>query len=137
MQLKERVLHAVIFEIGAVAVSTIAVLLASSTVAGGTALGVSVIMATIAMVWNFVFNYGFDKVFTAPREARSLAFRVFHTLFFEAGLVIFTIPVLAVMLGLSLWQAFWADVGLTVLITVYAFIFNWLYDHVRLKFVAA
>ncbi|WP_373280037.1 chlorhexidine efflux transporter [Moraxella lacunata] len=42
---------------------------------------------------------------------------------------------IAYLLGLTLWQAFLADVGLTVAITVYALIFNWIYDNIRLKFI--
>ncbi len=37
---------------------------------------------------------------------------------------------------LSLWQAFLADLGLSLLITVYALVFNWVYDHARLKWMA-
>lgn len=136
MTLKERVFHAVLFEIGAVTVSTVAVLIISPNL-GGTALGVSVLMAMIAMVWNFVFNSLCDKIFTAPRETRGLGFRICHTLLFECGLLVASIPMIAHFLRLTLWQAFMADIGLTVLITLYALAFNWLYDNMRVKFVAA
>lgn len=135
MTLKERLFHAVLFEIGAVSVATAAVLIVSPNT-GGTALGVSVLMAVIAMVWNFVFNSLFDKIFTAPRETRGFGLRLFHTLAFECGLLFATVPLIAYFLQLSLWQALMADIGLTVLITVYALIFNWVYDNARLKFVA-
>ncbi|QIW16854.1 hypothetical protein A4G20_05030 [Pasteurellaceae bacterium RH1A] len=134
MSLKERLFHSVLFELGAIAVSSLLVL-AFSNVETGTALSAGIAMAIMAMVWNFVFNYGFDKIFTAPRETRGLGLRIFHTISFEAGLLIFTIPMIAYLLDLSLWQAFLADVGLTVVITVYALIFNWVYDNLRLKFV--
>lgn len=100
-------------------------------------MGVGILMAAMAMVWNLVFNSVFDKIFTAPRETRGLGLRVFHTLAFEGGLLLATVPLIAHFLQLTLWQAFWADVGLTLLITVYALFFNWIYDHARLKFVAA
>lgn len=136
MTLKERLLHSVLFEIGAVSVAAVTMLLASSQ-KGSTAVGVSVLMAMIAMVWNLVFNSVFDKIFTAPRQTRGLGLRVLHTLAFEGGLLLATVPLIAHFLQLTLWQAFWADVGLTLLITVYALFFNWIYDHARLKFVAA
>lgn len=134
MTLKERVLHSILFELGAITLATVLVL-AFSDVQAGSAIGVSVVMAVMATVWNFVFNYGFDKVFTAPRETRGFGLRVFHTVAFETGLLAFTIPVIAYLLGLTLWQAFLADVGLTVAITVYVLIFNWIYDNIRLKFI--
>lgn len=135
MTLKERIFHSVLFEIGAVSVATAAVVLVSPE-KGGTALGVGVLMAMIAMAWNFIFNGIFDRIFTAPRETRRLGLRIFHTLTFECGLLFATVPLLAYFLELTLLQAFLADVGLTVLITFYALIFNWIYDNVRLKFVA-
>lgn len=61
--------------------------------------------------------------------------RVFHTVAFETGLLIFTIPVVAYLLKLTLWQAFLADLGITLSVMVYALIFNWIYDNIRLKFV--
>lgn len=42
---------------------------------------------------------------------------------------------IAYLLNLTLWQALLADIGLTILITVYALIFNWIYDNIRLKFI--
>lgn len=134
MTLKERVLHSILFELGAITLATVLVL-AFSDVQTGSAIGVSVVMAVMATVWNFVFNYGFDKLFTAPRETWGFGLRVFHTVAFETGLLVFTMPVIAYLLGLTLWQAFLADVGLTVTITVYAPIFKWIYDNIRLKFI--
>lgn len=136
MTLKERIFHSVLFEVGAVSVASLAVFLFSPE-KGGTAIGVGILMAAIAMVWNLIFNTIFDKIFTAPRETRGLGFRLFHTFAFECGLLFATVPLIAHFLQLTLWQAFLADIGLTVIITVYALIFNWIYDNVRLKFVAA
>lgn len=129
---KERVLHALIFEIGAVCLSA-AVVLLFSDMGAHLALGLGVVMSVMAVLWNFVFNCLFDKVFTKPRQTRSLGVRLLHTISFEGGLLIFTIPVVAYMLKLTLWQALLADVTLTVLITLYALVFNFVYDHWRLK----
>lgn len=134
MNLTERVFHSVLFEMGAVTVATIAVTTASNT-ATDTAIGVSIVMAIMAMALNFTFNYLFDKIFTGKREERGFSFRLFHTFAFEGTLLLFTIPTLAYMLEITLGQALFADIGLTLLITLYALIFNWIYDHIRLKFV--
>lgn len=134
MSLKERLLHSLLFEIGAVTVASVVVLVLS-TVKPSTAIGTGVAMALMAMVWNLVFNAGFDKIFTEPRQNRSFGLRLFHTISFELGLLVFTIPMIAYLLNLTLWQALLADIGLTILITVYALIFNWIYDNIRLKFI--
>ncbi|WP_077552961.1 PACE efflux transporter [Rodentibacter ratti] len=134
MTLKERLLHSALFEIGAVGVSTIAMLLVSPD-KGSVALGVGILMSVVAMVWNLIFNSLFDKIFTAPRETRGIVIRILHTVMFECGLLIATVPMIAYFLQLTLWQALMADIGLTILIMIYALIFNWIYDNVRLKFV--
>ncbi|THA01149.1 PACE efflux transporter [Rodentibacter pneumotropicus] len=134
MTLKERILHSVLFEIGAVGVSTIAVLW-NSPEKGSDALGVGILMSLVAMVWNLIFNSIFDKIFTAPRETRGLGIRILHTVMFECGLLIATVPMIAYFLQLTLWQALVVDIGLSILIMIYALIFNWIYDNIRLKFV--
>lgn len=57
--------------------------------------------------------------------------RVFHVILFELGLLVLTIPVMAVILGVSLYQALIMDIGVTIFITLYAFVFNFIYDHIR------
>lgn len=135
MKLKERFFHAILFEIGAILVASFAMLAAGMGDAHA-AFGVSVAMAFVAMLWNFIFNWGFDKVFIANREERSVLLRIFHTLTFEAGLLIATIPMIAYALNLTFWQALVTDIALTALITIYGFLFNLAYDLVRLKFVS-
>ncbi|TCJ98773.1 putative membrane protein [Volucribacter psittacicida] len=132
MPLKERIFHAILFEIGAISVSALAVMLTGQATAQ-TAFTTTFLIGTIAMFWNFVFNYFFDKWATGKREQRSVKLRIFHTLSFEGGLLLFTIPVIAYFLQLTWLQALLADIGLTLLITVYAFFFNWGYDLLRVK----
>ena len=38
---------------------------------------------------------------------------------------------------MSLWETFVTDISLTLLILVDAYIFNYIYDHVSLRFVTA
>lgn len=134
MSIKERIVHSVLFEMGAVLLSAfIALLFFQVTV--GAAVTVGLVISALAMMWNFLFNLGFDKVFTAPRESRGFGVRLFHTLSFEGGLLVITIPVVAYLLKISLWQAFMLDIGMTVAIVIYTLIFNWIYDHARLRFI--
>lgn len=130
MTAKERVFHAVLFECGAIAVSLL-ILKLFGTKNMNAALGVSILMAFMAMAWNVVFNWVFDKVFTGERLHRGIGVRLLHVGLFEGGLLLFTVPVIACVLKVSLWQAFLMDIGLASAITVYAFIYNWGYDWVR------
>ncbi|PKG37890.1 hypothetical protein CXF74_16535 [Psychromonas sp. Urea-02u-13] len=53
-----------------------------------------------------------------------------HVVLFEAGLLIFTIPVMAFILHVSLWEAFILDLG----VTLYVFLFNFIDDNVRVSY---
>ncbi|CAK3089864.1 putative membrane protein [Vibrio crassostreae] len=126
----ERVFHSVLFEVLAVTLSIIG--LAIFTEHDVNALsGTMIVVATIAMIWNYCFNRIFDRYFTGEKSQRSLKLRIFHVVLFEAGLLIATIPVMAFLLNVGIWQAFLMDIGVTIFITIYAFVFNLIYDHVR------
>ena len=129
MTMKERLIHTALFELGAVIVGS---LLAVKFSTANPKLAV-VGLVSIAMVWNFLFNIGFDKVFTAPRETRSLGVRLLNSVGFKLGLMLATVPVMMILFELSLWQAVGADMVLTIGIMIYALMFNWIYDKVRLK----
>lgn len=135
MSLFERVWHSLLFEFGAIVVSMLVVWVVGTDIHWNLALSVSVAISIMAMLWNFVFNYCFDKVMTVKREHRSMYIRVVHTVLFEFGLLIFTVPFIAYYLDLSFVQALLADIGLTVVVAVYTFIFNWVYDLLRLRWV--
>lgn len=136
MKVWERFFHSVLFEIGAMVIGAVAVLLAGDFSLEAAA-GTGVTMSVMAMVLNFFFNYVFDKFATGKREERSLKLRILHTVCFECTLLIFTIPVVAYLLELSLWHAFLADMGLSLTIMVYALFFNWGYDIIRAKIINA
>ena len=101
------------------------------------AAGVTVVMSLMAATWAFIYNYGFDRIFTGPREDRTPLQRIIHAVGLEGGLLLATVPFIAYALNMSLWETFVTDISLTLLILVDAYIFNYIYDHVRLRFVTA
>ncbi|MPY24213.1 PACE efflux transporter [Shewanella sp. YLB-07] len=130
MKTNERIFHAVLFEVLAVSLSIMG--LAMFTNYDVTALsGTMIVVATIAMIWNFIYNWIFDQFFTGEKTQRTLSLRIFHVVLFELGLLIATVPVMAYLLNVSIWEAFVMDIGVTIFITIYAFTFNWVYDNVR------
>lgn len=134
MNLYERIFHAILFEVLAVILTVIGLSIFTNHHTGALT-GVVVLISIIAMVWNFIFNWIFDKFFTTSRETRNFKIRLMHTLLFEGGLLCMTLPLVAYILKISLWQAFILDLAMTLFIIVYALIFNWVYDHARLKFI--
>lgn len=91
---------------------------------------VSVGSATIAMLWNYVYNIGFDRAMQrlAGSTYKSVPIRVMHAVLFEAGLLLVLAPFIAWYLGVGLWHAVVMDVSFSLFYLVYAFVFNWSYD---------
>lgn len=133
MSLYERIFHAILFEVIAVILTVIGLAFFTQHDTG-ILTGVVILISLIAMAWNMLFNWIFDRYFTASRETRGLKIRLLHTFLFEGGLLCMTLPLVAYILKISLWQAFILDLAMTIFIMIYTLIFNWIYDHLRLKF---
>ena len=127
----DRVRHALLFE--AVA---LAIFIPGSAAVFGQPMQhmgvIGIVSATIATLWNFVFNVGFDRVMLRLRGSvhKTIVIRVVHTLLFEAGLVVMLIPMIAWYLGIGLWAALLMDVAIVIFYLAYGFLFNIAYDRV-------
>lgn len=89
----------------------------------------SVAASAIAMTWNLVYNWGFER--WEARQAtggRGFARRAAHALGFEAGLVLALVPLMAWWFDVGLIEAFLLDIGLIVFFLVYTFVFNLAFD---------
>ncbi len=127
----DRIRHAVLFELIGIAIFTpAAAWLFGQPIAHMGVVGI--ISATVAMVWNFVFNLGFDHTLVrfTGRVAKTIPIRVAHAVLFEAGLVIVLIPMIAWYLGISMRAALMMDVTIVAFYLTYAFAFNLAYDSV-------
>ncbi|HDC4523112.1 PACE efflux transporter [Enterobacter kobei] len=131
---KERIFHAVIFEVIAnvIIALSLAWLMNVSILQSGS---LSVISALTATAWNFVFNKLFDSLQKKYRFQRTLLVRAIHAVGFETGLIITLIPVAMVMLDLPITEAFFVEIGLVLFFLPYTMLFNWLYDYLRWMFV--
>ncbi len=125
-----RVVQAVLYESIAVAVMAPTLSLAFDQPAGS-ALGLSVLMSSIALAWNYLFNAAFEWwEARQSTKGRSLARRAAHGLGFEGGLALALVPVMAYWLEISLWQALLADLGILLFFLVYTVVFTWVFDKV-------
>ena len=89
----------------------------------------SVMITTIAVTWNFIYNVLYEK-WEARQSSniRTVKRRVGHALGFQLTLVLFLIPLIAWWMDISLIAAFWLDVAFIIIIPIYTFIFNWGFD---------
>ncbi|MFC3460977.1 PACE efflux transporter [Massilia haematophila] len=128
---RERVVHALLFEAVALAIFIPgSALVFDQPVQHMDVIGVA--SATIATLWNFVFNVMFDRAMLRLRGSvqKTMAIRVAHTFLFEAGLVVMLIPLIAWYLGIGLWAALLMDIAIVIFYLVYGFLFNIAYDRV-------
>ena len=93
---------------------------------------VAIAGATTATLWNYVYNLLFDRAMKRWRGSvhKTFGLRVLHAILFEFGLLFVTLPMLALYLGIGLWQALVMDAAYVVFYLVYGFLFNWTYDRV-------
>ncbi|CAB3699421.1 multidrug/biocide efflux PACE transporter [Achromobacter pestifer] len=128
--LKERFFHAFLFEILAIGLCAPA-----AAWAMGKSLfemGVlTAVIAWIALVWNMIYNAGFDRVENRFGWTRNLRVRIVHAFGFELGLILIVIPLAAWWLNISLWEAFVLDIALVLFYLPYAFLYNLAYDRSR------
>jgi uncharacterized membrane protein len=125
-----KVIYAVSFETIGVAVASLG-LLVMSDASAQESVGVSIIAATVALAWSFVFNTVFEAwEARQPVKGRSFARRSAHALLFEGGLVVIFLPIMAWWLNVGLWEAFLYDAGLIVLFILYTYVFSWAFDRI-------
>ena len=125
-----RVLQAVLYEAFAIAFVGPVLSLAFDEPPTST-FGLAVLLSTIALAWNYVFNAIFER--WEARQAvrgRSFARRLAHGTGFEGGLTLILVPVMALWLNISPLSALLANLGLLAFFFVYAIVFTWAFDRV-------
>lgn len=133
---KERAFHALLFELIGVALfaPALAWVLGQSLGKMG---AMTVMISTVAMLWNMLFNAGFDRLRGRFGFALNLKVRALHAVAFETGLITVVVPLAAWWLSISLWQAFLLDIGLLLLFLPYTLLFNIAYDKARERLVVS
>lgn len=130
--LTERIFHAVGFEGIATAIlaPTTAWLMQRSMLEMG---GLTLLLATAAMVWNIIYNAAFDRFWPATRVKRTAKIRAFHALGFELGFIIVGVGLVSFALGVTLVQAFTLEIGFFLFFLPYTMFYNWAYDTLRAR----
>lgn len=127
----ERILHAVGFEVIAIAIcAPLAAWVMNKPLFQMGAL--AIMLSTVAMVWNIIYNAGFDRIFPLGQKRR-MPLRVAHALGFEGGFILIGLPLAAWMLDISLLQAFMVEIGFFLFFLPYTVVYNWCYDALRAR----
>ncbi|WMY72308.1 multidrug/biocide efflux PACE transporter [Buttiauxella selenatireducens] len=127
----ERIVHAVGFEVIAIAIcAPVAAWIMDKPLFQMGAL--SIMLSTVAMVWNMIYNAGFDKFFPVGQKRR-VPLRVAHAVGFEGGFILIGLPIAAWMLDITLLQAFMVEIGFFLFFLPYSVVYNWGYDALRAR----
>ncbi|MDO5635076.1 MAG: PACE efflux transporter [Micrococcus sp.] len=127
---QRRIVYAVIFEILAIAFTTL-ILAGGLGKSQGPALLVAVVSSTVALLWNIAFNTMFEALERRLNvRGRPWWARVAHAVGFEGGLIVFLVPAVALILQVGLWEAFLIELGLLVFFLIYAAVYAFAFDTV-------
>lgn len=127
----DRIRHTLLFEVIAIAM----VMLLGNRLFGMPAMNmgaVGVASSLVAVTWNYLYNLGFDHALKRLTGSvrKSWTMRAVHAVLFEFSLTVLLLPVIAAILGISLFDALVIDLSLTVFFLAYTFLFNLAYDRV-------
>ncbi|HJD92218.1 MULTISPECIES: PACE efflux transporter [Bacteroides] len=123
----ERIFHAVMYEVVGIITSAPIIALFSGKNLSESGI-IALIVSIVATIWNYVYNYIYDQIWYRYRFKKNLFVRTLHGLFFEAGLVLFAVPAVALIMGLTLWEAFKIELAMLIYFFPYTIVFNWFYD---------
>ena len=128
---RDRIRHTLLFEIGMLLLcSALATLIFDNKIIHIGMLAIT--LSLIAMGVNYLYNLIFDLTLIKLGHSiyiRSKKLRILHAFLFELTLLFISVPVVAVSLQMTYWQALITDIGFALFALVYAYIFNWGYDH--------
>ncbi|QBM17939.1 hypothetical protein MARI_20620 [Marinobacter sp. JH2] len=128
---KDRIRQALSFEVIGLLISTPLAAFVFDFDLGQTSV-LAAIGATIATVWNYLYNLMFDhslKRITGTTR-KTLKVRVIHAIGFEFGLMLVFLPIIAWWMEIGLLEALIVDIAFVVFYLIYAFVFTWCYDTV-------
>ena len=127
---RRKIIYAVSFETLGTLVATLG-LMVMSDAKPLQSLALSVIGATVALCWSYLFNTVFEAwEARQPVKGRPALRRAMHALMFEGGLVVISVPIMAWGLGVGLLEAAGYEAGLIVLFIAYTYAFTWGFDRV-------
>ncbi|BEN86839.1 hypothetical protein AI2618V1_1256 [Serratia marcescens] len=125
---KRKLVYVTAYELIGMTISALGLALLSGHAPSSTG-PLAVVITTLAVSWNFIYNYLFE--WWESRQAsrtRTLKRRILHAVGFQLTLVVYLIPLIAWWMGITLWQALLLDMALIIIIPCYTFLFNWAFD---------
>lgn len=130
MTLKDRIAHMFLFELFALIIFIPLAMIVTQQGAA-TMTWLSIALTLIAMIWNLLYNWGYDALFGSDRMTRTFRTRIFHGAGFELGMILTSFPILMHVLQENFMTILLMDIGAVTYFFIYAIVFNWVYDIIR------
>ncbi|MEA1063963.1 PACE efflux transporter [Apirhabdus apintestini] len=128
--IKRKLVYVTAYELTGMAISALGLALLSGNTPSTTG-PLSVIITTIAVCWNLIYNTLFELWESRqPSRTRTIRRRIIHAVGFQLTLIVYLIPLIAWWMNVSLVQAFLLDVALIIIIPCYTFVYNWAFDKI-------
>ena len=125
---KRRLTYVTSFEMLAIVISS-SFLSMMSGASATHSLALSMMISTIAMSLNLVYNYAFEAWEQRRKDpTRTVTRRVIHALGFQACLLTMLIPLISWWFGVTLLQALLMNLALTIFFPIFTFVFSWCFD---------
>lgn len=128
--IKRRLVYVTVFEIIAIILSTLVLMLLSNSSAAES-LPVAVMVSLAAVIWNFIYNTAFENWERRKQVTqRTFFIRSAHAIGFEGGLVLICLPLYMIWYDVGFIQAFMMEAALLLFFLVYTFLFTLGFDKV-------
>lgn len=128
--IKRRLVYVFFFEILAITLTTFILIVLSGSDAQES-LPLAIIIAIVAVIWNFVYNTLFEYWERRHQiKARTFKIRSVHAIFFEGGLTLVCLPLYMLWYGVGIWTALTMEVSLVIAFLIFTFVFTLIFDHI-------
>ncbi|MBO1531127.1 PACE efflux transporter [Psychrobacter sp. F1192] len=128
--IKRRLLYVALFEVFAITLTTLILVLLSGSDAQKS-LSLAIIISIVAVIWNFVYNTLFEYWERRQQiKVRTFKVRSLHAIGFEGGLTLVCLPLYMLWYKVGLWTALTMEVSLVVSFLIFTFIFTLIFDNI-------
>lgn len=98
---------------------------------GGQSTFTAILLSTTATVWNYIWNTIFENLERRiGSEGRGPAARAIHAIGYEGGALLFTVPIVTIVLGVTLLEAVVIEASMLVFFLVFTVVYAWAFDRV-------
>ncbi|AIL31975.1 PACE efflux transporter [Basilea psittacipulmonis] len=126
----ERVLYAIAFEFFGIVISAplMSWLFNHSVFSMGS---VAIVIAMIALLWNVVYNWIYDRLRWHFGWEKTPVTRIYHAVAFELGLALVSVPLILYGLDTDIIESIGVEIAFMVFYLIFTYCFNWIYDILR------